>query len=153
MVHANPFIDITPSTLCSEINNVEESVDYKEKSSATFNGYLHISIERDYLGYRSKSFYSCNGDRVKGYTFIIYAPTPIVANELLQSWLPTTEYHLGTPSYNSYVSPYKERFERDIVDGLVDKNEVLVTWSKLGEIYAHLSVRKSKKHYEVTWSW
>ncbi len=152
MLNANPFIDIKLGTSCSDIVSMEESVDYDKKELHERNGYIY-SYERQYAGYLSRSLISCNGNTTNSYSFAQHVPYPVDAHELVRTWLEMIAIKLGNPSYNTYVNPYKEHFEKEVEEGLSEKDEALITWLTESGCFCTLSINKYDDYYKVVWSW
>jgi len=125
-----------------------------KKSSITNNdGTIFTVIDRQFLGYESKSTLTCDADKTIGYSFTLITNSQTEAIEFMKAWLPTLEYKLGKPSINSFVSPYKEVYENDIKKGLIGKGSALVTWNQSSPNPVFLGVLKRRELYRVTWSW
>jgi hypothetical protein len=153
IVLGNPFVNIIPGIACVEVDEIESHEYHESKNSVVLKGLLTTIVKREYLGYKSRSFYGCDENHISNYSFSLGISSEIEAHELLKNWLPFLTYSLGNPSYNSLVSPDKEHFHQNILDGISKSGEVLVQWQGENFSSAFLTVSRLSGDYEFYWSW
>ena len=153
-VLANPFLDIGPGDKCSLAHSTGQQVSEKMRPSVNLREDIFATlIEGNYLGYKARVFFTCEGDKLIGYSFRLSTAGSTEARELVKAWVPIIESKYGHPQTNTLAKLNDNMHKLFIAAGTADPDSVLVAWPNIDEAMLSLAVEKVSDKYDAVWAW